>query len=507
MPDSYDILIVGAGVAGSALAHALAIAPRPSPLRIAVLERSLDEPDRIVGELMQPGGVIALRKIGLESVLDNIDAAKVKGYCVCDAGKIVEIPYPGGHEGRSFHHGRLIMNLRAAARRAEGVDLIEGTVTELIEDSSSARRVIGVRTTLKCAEEKQAFYASLVIVADGCYSNFRTSVLGPAGVKPTTKSHFVGAILEDAVLPIPNHGTVALIKGSGPVLLYQISEHDTRILIDVKQPVPADLKAHILANIVPQLPSSVILPVKTALDKDRLRRMPNSYLPSTPQGRASSKPGIVLIGDSWNMRHPLTGGGMTVALSDVVILGPLLASVSDLSDWNRVMPALNRWYHDRKPLASTVNILSVALYDLFGADAPELEVLRTGCFKYFELGGECVNGPVSILSALAPSPALLTYHFFSVALYSIWVMFTHPQPIPGPPHEKPRYAAASVEQYPFLILKAIRVFYTACVVFGPLLWMEMFAHTGPSRKTLLFVGLCVIFATGTTLSSRIGWAR
>jgi squalene monooxygenase len=68
------------------------------------------------------------------------------------------------------------------------------------------------------------------------------------------------------------------------------------------------------------------------------------------------------------MRHPLTGGGMTVALSDVVILCPLLASVSDLSDWRKVTPALNRWCRDRKPLASTVNILSVALYDLFGAD-------------------------------------------------------------------------------------------------------------------------------------------
>lgn len=128
------------------------------------------------------------------------------------------------------------------------------------------------------------------------------------------------------------------------------------------------VKAHILANIAPQLPSSVQLPLKIALDKDRLRRMPNSYLPSTPQGRSSSKPGIVLIGDSWNMRHPLTGGGMTVALSDVVVLRALLASVSDLSDWAQVTPALNRWYHDRKPLASTVNILSVALYDLFGAD-------------------------------------------------------------------------------------------------------------------------------------------
>lgn len=28
----------------------------------------------------------------------------------------------------------------------------------------------------------------------------------------------------------------------------------------------------------------------------------------------------------------------------------------------------------------------------------ELQVLRTGCFKYFEKGGECVNGPVSLLS-------------------------------------------------------------------------------------------------------------
>ena len=27
-----------------------------------------------------------------------------------------------------------------------------------------------------------------------------------------------------------------------------------------------------------------------------------------------------------------------------------------------------------------------------------LEVLRIGCFKYFEQGGECINGPVSLLA-------------------------------------------------------------------------------------------------------------
>ena len=57
-----------------------------------------------------------------------------------------------------------------------------------------------------------------------------------------TRSYFVGTILKDVNLPIDKHGTVALVRGSGPVLLYQIGEHDTRILIDVKAPLPSDLK-------------------------------------------------------------------------------------------------------------------------------------------------------------------------------------------------------------------------------------------------------------------------
>ena len=88
-PLHYDVLIVGAGIAGSALAHALSTIPRPNGklLRIALLERSLAEPDRIVGELLQPGGVAALRKLGLETCLENMDAIPVHGYCVYDNGK------------------------------------------------------------------------------------------------------------------------------------------------------------------------------------------------------------------------------------------------------------------------------------------------------------------------------------------------------------------------------------------------------------------------------------
>lgn len=79
----------------------------------------------------------------------------------------------------------------------------------------------------------------------------------------------------------------------------------------------------------------------------------------------------MLLGDSWNMRHPLTGGGMTVAFGDVVILRDLLETVNDLSDWQQVSRVLHQWHWRRKHLSSTINILSIALYDLFGADGAQ----------------------------------------------------------------------------------------------------------------------------------------
>lgn len=114
---------------------------------------------------------------------------------------------------------------------------------------------------------------------------------------------------------------------------------------------------------------------------------------------------------------------MTVAFNDAVLLTELLRPSEEMPagreglEWEKVAPRLRAWFWERKKLASVVNILSVALYDLFGGADGELSppffpsegykltsiadlaVLREGCFRYFELGGECVAGPVSLLSA------------------------------------------------------------------------------------------------------------
>ena len=77
--------------------------------------------------------------------------------------------------------------------------------------------------------------------------------------------------------------------------------------------------------------------------------------------------------DFWNMRYPLTGGGMTIALNDAVILTRMLGKVESYSNWNQVSDARARWHRARKPLASTIIIPSVALHDIFVADGMNSE--------------------------------------------------------------------------------------------------------------------------------------
>uniref|UniRef100_D8QLL2 Squalene monooxygenase n=1 Tax=Schizophyllum commune (strain H4-8 / FGSC 9210) TaxID=578458 RepID=D8QLL2_SCHCM len=483
----YDIIIVGAGVVGATLAYALSC--EQPHLRICLLERSLAEPDRIVGELLQPGGVRSLEKLGMKDAIDNLDSAPCKGYCVIDTreGRKVHIPYPNDARGAGFHYGRFIQALREKVRErargeagAGGVDMLEATVSELITREFEPHVVLGVRATRKVDGEdvKESFMAPLTVIADGCFSNFRTAVMGEENfVKPSVRSHFVGLVVRDAKLPYPNHGTVCLVQNHGPVLLYQIDNGNregeegrtgTRMLVDVSQPFPEDLKEHIATRVVQQLPEEMREPIINSLnDPDtRIRRMPNSFLPPAPQHPAvhnGRKEGVMLVGDSYNMRHPLTGGGMTVALHDVVILTRLLSKEAAknkknaFGDWTAMNEVLRKWYWERKALGSTINVLSVALYDLFGAEDENLEILRTGCFRYFERGGKCVSEPVSILSGMLESPFLLFYHFFCVAFYAIYIMF---QQNDG-------------RSFFGKVAKALSVFHTAVVVFVPLMWTEV----------------------------------
>ncbi len=92
-------------------------------------------------------------------------------------------------------------------------------------------------------------------------------------------------------------------------------------------------------------------------------------MPGVPVAKA----GVILLGDALNMRHPLTGGGMSVAFNDVLLWQELLKDIPDLNDYPAVLKALREFTSRRRSTHSfVVNILANALYELFAANDGEI---------------------------------------------------------------------------------------------------------------------------------------
>ncbi|XP_027345253.1 squalene monooxygenase-like [Abrus precatorius] len=399
----------------SALAHTLAKDGR----RVRVIERDLREVDRIVGELLQPGGYLKLIELGLEDCVEQIDAQRVLGYVLFKDGKKSMLPYPlekfhADVAGRSFHNGRFIQRIREKAAALHNVRMEQGTVTSLLEQDN--KTVIGVQYKTKDGQELKA-YAPFTIVCDGCFSNLRHSLCHP---KVDVCSCFVGLVLENCHLPFENHGHVILADPS-PILLYRISSTEVRCLVDIPgQKLPPlgngrmanYLKTVVAPQILPELHDAFI----SAINRGNIRTMPNGSMPADPY----PTPGALLMGDAFNMRHPLTGGGMTVALSDIVVLRGLLKPLHDLDDATSLCRYLESFYILRKPMASTVNILAGALYKVFSASPDDArKELHQACFDYLSLGNNFSRGPIALLSGLNPCPLSLVFHFFAVAFYGV----------------------------------------------------------------------------------------
>lgn len=94
--------------------------------------------------------------------------------------------------------------------------------------------------------------------------------------------------------------------------------------------------------------------------------MPNGFLPPS----MNQATGMILVGDAMNMRHPLTGGGMTVALNDVVLLREFLSpeNVSSFTDYEIIQNQMKSFHWKRKNYCTAINVLAMALYRLFAAN-------------------------------------------------------------------------------------------------------------------------------------------
>ena len=81
------------------------------------------------------------------------------------------------------------------------------------------------------------------------------------------------------------------------------------------------------------------------------------------------KKGALVLGDALDLRHPITGNGMTVAFYDIVMLRSLFSGIDNLADYKTVAKISRKFYSQRRiNHAFVINILANAMFEIFAAN-------------------------------------------------------------------------------------------------------------------------------------------
>lgn len=404
MKPEFDICIIGAGMAGATIAAYLA----PKGIKIALIDQCFKEKQRIVGELLQPGAVLSLEQMGLGHLLDGFDAQPVEGYALLKDNEKCTIPYPDQYKGMGLHNGRFLQRIRACALENGSVTQIHGKALKLLENER--HEIIGLNYRESQTSQIRSIYAPLTITSDGFFSNFRVHL---SNNQKTVTSYFIGLILKDCAMPFPKHGHVFL-SGPTPFICYPISNNEVRLLIDFpgeQLPKKALLQEHLATNVTPFIPEPMLDSYRQALHEDRMKVMPNHYMPAKPIIRK----GAVMLGDALNMRHPLTGGGLTAVFSDIQILSAHLLAMPDFKDTDLIHKKIEAYYRDRQSANANLNILANALYAVMSND-----LLKMAVFDYLRCGGCNAQESIAILAGLNRNHFSLLKQFCFLSVFGAW---------------------------------------------------------------------------------------
>ncbi len=373
-----DVLIVGGGIAGSALAILLG----RKGFTVELFERGEFPKDKPCGEGIMPAGVDVLKRLGLA---EAVGGAPFNGIRYHFGGQSIEGRFPNGRQsavGRGQRRKHLDHVLFKAATATPHVTAHTGAGVEAPLHEHG--RVVGVVVD---GEPKRA---SLVVAADGVHSRMRHRLGWNKPVRRKrvgVRAHFhlasereqapwvdvfVSRGYELYVTPLPNQEI--LVAGLA----------DAEVLDG-----PLDRTFNRWWRSQPAL--------ATRLEGAEQISELMSISPLAAKARCGVAPGIVLLGDAAGFLDPITGGGMTQALMTAELLSNYI-----LRRWDTGDDWLIAYDRDRRALLWDYGALTQVM--LWLADHPGLTE--------------------KVLSVVGGSPALFS-HLIGVAggvrrLFGFW---------------------------------------------------------------------------------------
>jgi len=332
----YDVITVGGGVGGAALAKVMA----EHGARVLVLERERQFKDRVRGEFMAPWGVAEAQALGLYDLLLNTCGhalPKLDTYMDSRPLRRRDFPSTTPHQVPAlglYHPGMQEAVLQAA--EAAGAEVCRGASVRHVQPGQIPSVVIAQD------EHGAELRARLIVGVDGRASMTRTWA-GFAVQHDPEKLFIAGVLLE--AMPTPPEdtsyvayntkvGLEALLfpQGHGWVRTYLVYNKDvpyrlhgaTHIPLFIEDSVRAGVPAEWYAGVQPLGPLA-------------------SYSGAATWVEQPYRDGVVLVGDAAGTSDPTWGQGLSLTLRDVRVLRDHLLSHED---WDAAGRAYAR-EHDR----------------------------------------------------------------------------------------------------------------------------------------------------------------
>ena len=372
MSETYDVVIVGGGIAGGALAAVLA----RSGIAVAVLERDPVPLDRVRGEFMAPWGVAELKRLGLLETLaaaggvftkrsipydENTPGNSALPFAVDLSAILPDVPGPF-----CMSHPAMCATLAAAAEAAgatvlrgvEKIDLLAGSPPTV----SFSRD--GVATEWR---------PRLVIGADGRNSQVRRQLGLKVLADPPRM--LLGGMLVQGVPEWPQDLQVIGTEGRMHFLVFPQGGDRVRLYLGYdfadKAPYSGPQRRE---NVIAAFAGLTCLPYADGISRAQPIGPFNSFSNEDHWTEDPTAPGVVLVGDAAGHNDPIIGQGLSIALRDVRFVSEIILA----GQWNQ--EAFHPYVEERLERMRRLRItarLAVTLRSEFG-EAARLRRQRAG---------------------------------------------------------------------------------------------------------------------------------
>jgi menaquinone-9 beta-reductase len=358
MSKDYDVITIGGGLGGAALARMLV----ENGKRVLVVEREIEFKDRIRGEAMGPWGVLELQKLGLYELLSEKCAHNQPYVNTIGMGPVRDLrtTTPQHLSALTFYHPAMQEVVLEAAREA-GAEIWRGWVARVVRPGAPPT------VSVERGGVVRNLTASLVVAADGRSSSARA--WGKFNARRGSQKLFgAGALLENfpgaddtgQFLTNPDVGRAAFIfpQGNGRARAYLFYGDDLNRL-QGEQDKPRFVEESIKCGMPAEIYEGTRLPGPLASFDMTETWVDHPY-----------RDGLALIGDAAGASDPTWGQGLSLTSRDVRVLAEKLLSAND---WD---VAAHSYAEDRDRYFNVTREVGQWFFDLFLSRGPEYDRLR-----------------------------------------------------------------------------------------------------------------------------------